>query len=139
MPKPDTRARRLSVDEDFFSDFPINLDRNPVTGNLALVTNEEAVKSSLRNIMLTQMGEWPRQPLLGSKIYRSLFEPTSRITASVLKTAIEQAAVREPRAQIVNVSVTPDPQENGYTVTIQFYTVRSSQLQVLTHFLRRVR
>ena len=139
MPKPDTRARRLSVDEDFFSDFGINFDRNPVTGNLATLTDAEAVKASLRNIIQTQMGEWPREPLLGSKIYRSLFEPTSRITANIIQTSILQAAVREPRAKIVSVVVSPDTQGNGYSIVIQFYTVQSSQIQTLSHFLRRVR
>ena len=42
---------------ELYSDFLTNFDMNPVTGNLAKVTNESSVKQALRNLMLTMTGE----------------------------------------------------------------------------------
>jgi phage baseplate assembly protein W len=138
MSRADKRTR-TGVIEEIYSDFMINFDKNPVTGNLARVVNDDAVRQSLRQIVLTQMEEWPFHATLGSKIYRQLFEPIDSVTAIEIREAIEQACRHEPRAQVVSVSVVPETQENGYRVTIYFYTTNTTQVQSVTEFLKRVR
>jgi len=126
---------------EFFSDFTINLSRNPVTGNLAKITNEESVKTSIRNIILTGNGERPYRPNLGSKIKALLFEPMDDVTAAMIQTTVETAIKNhEPRADLVGVQVNPDYGQNRYMVTVLFTLINiPGQTFDMAVFLKRVR
>lgn len=125
----------------FFSDFTINMSRNPVTGNLAKITNDEAVKTSIRNIILTGNGERPYRPNLGSKIKSLLFEPMDDVTASLIQSTIELAIKNyEPRADLRGVLVKADNDQNRYMVTIVFSLINiPGQTFDMAVFLKRVR
>lgn len=138
MSRADKRTR-TEVMEELYSDFTINFDRNPITGVLARSTNDDAVKRSLRQIVLVTREEWPHHPNLGSKIYHLLFEPLEISTALMLKDAIQHACTKEPRAQVLDITVEPLHQEDGYRVTIPFHTINSTEIQTLTEILKRVR
>jgi phage baseplate assembly protein W len=137
--RADKHTQRAAVDE-LFSDLPVNFDRNPVTGNLSRITNEQAVKSSIVQIVLAMRGEWPHFPMLGSNVYHALFEPIDSITSETIRTVILQAlATNEPRAAVARVDVHPRPQEDGYEVNIWFYLVNSTVLHNVTQLLTRIR
>lgn len=83
-----------------------------------------AVKQSIKNLLLTRPGERPFQPLLGSELYRILFEPMDVVTVEVLKSVITECIGNyEPRAKLQEVAVKPNYDENSYDVTIYFYVV----------------
>jgi phage baseplate assembly protein W len=91
---------------------------------LAKVSNEEAIKSSLRNLVLTGLTERPYQPLVGSKIRASLFSPMSQQTVELIKTTLANTIkFQEPRAKLVNIDVIPDYDNNSYSVSIFFESV----------------
>jgi len=126
--------------KEFYSDFLINFDMNPVTGVLARSTNEEAVKQSLKNLILTNMTERPYQPLVGSRINGMLFDPIDSFTALNIKTEIQQTINNyEPRVSVIEIKVTEYTDQNGYVVTIIFSTINIPQVIRLEFFLQRVR
>jgi phage baseplate assembly protein W len=138
-----TRADRNTqkrAAEETYSDVPINFNMNPVTGNLARVTDADAVKGALKQIILAFRGEWPHHPFLGSDAHLRLFEPLDNVTANLLETSV-LAAVRnnEPRALVPKVVAKVDTQEDGYTITIYFQIINSTDTHSVTEILRRIR
>lgn len=136
--RADKRTRTGAQDE-VFSDFDISFAKNPVTGALARVTNDAAIKSSLRNIILASRGEWPYHPELGSKIYHLLFEPLEESTAADMRDVILAACQFEPRAHILKVDVTPNLPKDGFDIRITFQTISSDRPVEFSEFLKRVR
>ena len=106
----------------YFSDFLINLDRNPVTGLIARTTNEESIKASIRHLILTTLGERFYRPFMGSKIKTLLFDPMGKVSEDLLKTTISSTIRNfEPRANLIDVKVEADIQDtNAYRVGIFF-------------------
>lgn len=95
--------------------------KNPVTGFLAKVTNEEAVKQSIRQIIFTNKGERPYNPGFGSTVKSSLFNPLDSITIIAIKDSITESINNfEPRAILNEVIVIPDENNNGIFVEIVF-------------------
>src|SRR5271170_5277814 len=91
-----------------YRDFTMNLNKSALTGDLIMLTNAGAVIQSVRNLILTYLGERFYQPLVGSTISRSLFEFVDAPTSDLLKDSILQCInTYEPRAQGVTVNVVP--------------------------------
>lgn len=124
-----------------YKDINLNFTRHPVTGDIGTLTDIEAVKRSVRNLINTKFYERPFNPEIGSDVRAILFEPVSPIVADVLKRYIEDAINNfEPRAEVTNITSIADPDANRYEVSIEFYLVNSaSGLQSVNLFLERLR
>jgi len=89
-----------------------------------VLSNETAISRSIRNLVLTALGERPFQPNLGSRISRSLFELLDFGTASIIRKDIELTIKNfEPRVEINTIEVTPEYDNNGYNVLISYFIV----------------
>lgn len=125
---------------ELYSDFFTNLDVHPETGDLVRRVNEDAVKVSVMNIILTNKYERPFNPNFGSNIRNYLFEPITPITTQNLITAISSAIKNyEPRANLINVNVTPYIDEQAYAVSVVFSILNISNSVTLNTILSRVR
>src|SRR6056300_1353149 len=124
-----------------FKDLNLNLVRHPLTGDIGKLTDAEAVKRSIRNLVNTNFYERPFHPEIGSDVRSILFEPVSPLIADVLKRYVEDVINNfEPRAELISVIVSPDIDRNAYGVTIEFYLVNSpSGVQSVNLFLERLR
>tara|TARA_B100000282_G_C31631915_1_gene444284 strand:+ start:79 stop:522 length:444 start_codon:yes stop_codon:yes gene_type:complete len=124
-----------------FTDINLNLVRHPVTGDIAKLSNVEAVKASVRNLINTNKGERPFQPDIGSDIRKALFEPMTSAVSSSIKTFVRDLIeTYEPRAELVSVDTTEDFDNNTYNVTITFYLINSpSGVQSMNILLERLR
>jgi phage baseplate assembly protein W len=130
----------LTNKPSYYSDFSNNLDVNPATGFLAKITNENAVKNSIKNIILTINGERFFQSTIGSKINALLFEPMDSPTAIALENTISEAIKNnEPRANLKSVELYPDQDRNAYLVTIIFSIINIPEDITFNFFLNRVR
>lgn len=100
------RFTQLSLKQESFSDFLDNFDAHPISKTLARTVNEAAVGQSIKNLILTNLGERLFQPTIGSDVYRSLFEPADIITQNHIIDAIKRTVNNnEPRAILLDVSV----------------------------------
>lgn len=125
---------------EFFSDFTVDFTPHPVTEELSRLTNENAVKRSIRNIIMTNKNERPFMPTFGGDLNKLLFEPMSPSTSINIQNAINDAIINfEPRAKLSNIEVIPDEVNNSYRVNIFFMVVNSKNPVGMTVFLQRVR
>ena len=123
-----------------YSDFLVNLDKHPLNGSLARPINEDSVKQSIRNLILTDMYERPYQPQLGSKIHSLLFEPMDDLTTPLIERTIEDTIrLYEPRATLLYVRVTPVESRNEYTINIVFSLVNTTGNVQLDLIIKRIR
>jgi phage baseplate assembly protein W len=107
-----------------YKDISLSFERNLATQDIIQKTDIEAVKQSVKNLILTNHYERPFHPEIGSSVRNILFEPINPITASTLTRLIgEVIANFEPRARLVGVDARPNFDDNAYEVTISFYVV----------------
>jgi phage baseplate assembly protein W len=124
------------VYSDFFTDF----DKHPLKNTLLRKTNVDAVKQSLRNLMLTDRGERPFQPNLGGHIRAMLFENITAQTFITMQEHIKDVIeAHEPRADVIDVVVADTFNEHEVQVTIVFRVVNVQEPVTLELLLERVR
>ena len=138
------RADNYSLEQkktEIYSDFLNSFEQNPLTGLLARVTNEESVKQSLKNIILTNVGERFYDSNKGSKIKQSLFELYDPGTIEIIQIQLSEAiAAYEPRAVIQNIRLQEDIERGGYYVTLIFSIINiPDQTFTLDVSMQRVR
>jgi phage baseplate assembly protein W len=132
-----TQTRKIP---DLFSDFLTDLTPHPITRDIVRNRNDKAIKQSIRNIVLTNIGERLFQPTIGSNIYNALFEPNDIVLSENIKMTVRSAiAFHEPRAQVLNVEVLTFPEENRIAINIYFSIINSTVVESLNLILRRVR
>ena len=105
------------------------------------VTDIQAVKRSVRNLVLLNHYEKPFHPEIGSGIRDMLFENMSNMTAFILAKKIEDVIENfEPRVRLISVRADPNLDRNEYEVTIEFFVVNTpTELVDLTVFLEVLR
>ena len=107
-----------------FKDISLSFDPHPVTKDLPIIKNADAIRRSVRNLVQTIPGERFFNPLLGSSVYESMFDladfGTSSLIESEILTTIDNF---EPRVANVRVRVDPRYDLNNFDVTIFFDVV----------------
>jgi len=104
-----------------FKDISLSFEPHPITKDMQVLKNENAIRRSVRNIVETIPTERFFNSLLGSDVRRSLFEFVDFGTASVIQGQIEIAIDNfEPRVENVIVEVEPIPDDNVFNVTVIF-------------------
>tara|TARA_Y100000296_G_scaffold86905_1_gene128556 strand:- start:2514 stop:2909 length:396 start_codon:yes stop_codon:yes gene_type:complete len=123
-----------------YSDFNTTFGIHPVSGDLNRLTNDVAVKRSIKNIILTQFYERPFNPDFGSDVRRSLFENFTSFTKETITEAITEAIGNyELRAELLEVYVKDDPDYNRLNATIVFRMKNNTKPTTLQVFLERIR
>jgi phage baseplate assembly protein W len=123
-----------------YKDISLTFARNVVTSDVVTVSDADAIKRSLKLLLLSRTGETPFFPEFGSRIYTMLFEPLDPITTLLLQHEIEAAvAAYEPRVRILQLSVVPSLDEQGYDVNFYFTIVNQVAPITLTLYLSRLR
>lgn len=126
--------------KNIYSDLDLTFNRLPVTNDIALSYDEQAVVRSVRNLLLTNFYERPFQPDIGSNLNTILFEPVNNLTASHLSNDIENVINNfEPRAKINSVVVSPNSDQNSFLATISFYVGNNTSPTAVNLFLQRSR
>ena len=104
-----------------FKDISLSLNPHPVTKDLTILKNENAIKKSVRNLVQTIPTERFFNSILGSDVRDSLFDFVDFGTASAIQDQIEITIQNfEPRVENVVVEVEPRPDLNEFEVTVIF-------------------
>jgi len=124
-----------------YSDLDLFFGKKSVGSDVNRVTDIQAVKRSLRNLVNLNTFEKPFHPEIAGGIREMLFEPMTPITAVVLTKKIEDVIENfEPRVRLVSVRALPDLDRNIYNVAIEFYVVNApTELVDLSIMLERLR
>ena len=105
-----------------FKDISLSFSPHPVTKDLPILKNGNAISRSVRNLVQTIPTERFFNSLLGSDVRSSLFENyvdygTASLIEDQILTTIDNF---EPRVENVDVSVDPEPDENSFAVSVRF-------------------
>ena len=123
-----------------FRDLDLNLNIHPIRKDINLVLDEMAVITSIKNLVMTNHFERPFRPHVGSNLRRLLFEMMDQITSSQIEREITETITNfEPRVSISQVVSTPDVDNNGYNISIQFLVINNPDQITINFFLERIR
>ena len=124
-----------------YSDLDLFFGKKSSNSDVSKVVDIQAVKRSVRNLVLMNVYEKPFHPEIASGIRGMLFELMTPVTAVILSRQIEDVINNfEPRVRLVGVRTMPDLDKNAYEVSIEFYVVNTpTELVELTIFLERLR
>ena len=123
-----------------FSDLDLNFTPHPVTGDLVRRFDENAIKQSLKNLIMTRHYERPFHSELGSPIRELLFDLITPMTSLMVRRAIIDIISNfEPRVQLLDVDVIPSPENNSLYVSITFKIVNTEAPLNLEFILERSR
>ena len=129
-----TRNVKQYRDLDLFFSRKSNKDVNKVT-------DIEAVKRSVRNLVLLNSYEKPFHPEIAGDVRALLFELMTPLTSAVIARKVQDVIENfEPRARLTGVQAIPDFDRNAYEVTVYFYVVNApTELVEVTQLLERLR
>ena len=124
-----------------YSDIDLFFGRNVVGNDINKVTDIQAVKRSLRNLINLNTFEKPFHPEISGGVRELLFENMNPMTSAVITRKIEDVINNfEPRCRLVSVRAIPDFDRNAYNVSIEFYVVNApTELVDLSVMLERLR
>jgi phage baseplate assembly protein W len=129
-----------------YSDLDLDFIMHPTTKDVVKKTGVDAIKRSVRNLILTNFYDRPFRSYIGSNAQKLLFDNINMFTATFLRDAIEDTITSfEPRVLLdvstadkgIEISVNPD--NNGYNVKITFIIVNTATPATINLFLERLR
>jgi phage baseplate assembly protein W len=124
-----------------YTDLDLFFGRKYSDSDISKVTDIQAVKRAIRNLVLLNTYEKPFHPEISGGIRGMLFELMTPITATIIAKKVEEVINNfEPRARLVAVRATPDLDQNSYELSVEFYVVNApTELVDLTVMLERLR
>ena len=123
-----------------YKDLDLNFGRNTVTNDVNKLTDVEAVKRSVRNLINTNHYERGFHPEIGSDVRSILFEPMTPLTALNLQRKVAEVLNNfEPRINLVQILANPDLDRNSYALKITFYVIGVPEPVTVEKFLERLR
>lgn len=131
----------MSRNTRIFSDLDLNFTAHPITGDIAIKYDENAIKTSVKNLVLTQNYERPFHSEIGSPLYGMLFElPSPLLFISIQRVITDLINNFEPRVSLLDVSVNQQSDDNNsLVVTITFTILNTIRPITLDVVLERTR
>lgn len=140
MSIPTVTVTPVTKKRNLYSDFRKDLDINPITKDLALRKDEDAVKESIKNLVLTDRGERLFRPNLGGDIRATLFENNTPATLKLIQESVKETInTYEPRATLIDVETYSNYNETTVTVNVIFYVRNKQEPVTVSVFLERIR
>lgn len=121
-----------------FKDFAISFAPNPNTNDFGVVKNENAIKQSVKNLIMTAFLERPFQPDTGSRIKSLLFEPFDPFVGEAMRGEIRNVLERlEPRIQVNRVFVRQEIDLNAIFVELEYTIVGENVVKTVDFLLEK--
>lgn len=125
-----------------FSDLDLKFQVHPITGDVPLLKNVDAIKRSVKNLVLTNRFDKPYQPSIYGGVLESLFENFDPLLVMQLRTNIQTVLQFEPRIKDVKVNaqqVVGELDKNGININIEFTPINALTTVSVDVFLQRIR
>ena len=124
-----------------YTDLDLNFTRKISNSDVNKLTDVQAVKRSLRNLVLLNYYEKPFHPEIAGGVRQMLFENMTPTVSIIIAKQIEQVIANyEPRARLVSIRAIPNYDKNSYEVNIEFYIVNTpTELVDMSVMLERLR
>jgi phage baseplate assembly protein W len=134
--KPIT-SKNLKVSRNF-KDLANSFLRNPITKDLTVLKDQQAVKQAMKNLVLTSPGEKLFQPDVGSKVFQLLFEPLDPFTVDTLRDEITDTLRNyEPRIEVISVEISAEDDYHQLRVDVEYRIVGQPLVQTIDFILQR--
>lgn len=109
----------MSKHDPIYKDIDLSFSVHPVTGDLSILRDDAAVINAVKNLVLTNFHERPKNPKKGGNIRSKLFENFSPLTRATIEKEIKQVlAVYEARVELLRVEIDSQIDYNSVSVTI---------------------
>lgn len=123
-----------------YRDLDLSFFRNPITKDVSVKINEEAIKNSVRNLVLSNKYERLFQPGINSGVLSKLFENITPQLAYRLKDDVEDTLrIHEPRINLVDVKIGASNDENTLYIIIQYQLTNESNIITQNLTIDRIR
>lgn len=123
-----------------FSDLNLSFIPHPITGDISKLKGTDAIRRSIRNLVLTDNYERIFQPEIGSGVYQALFDLLTPVTKHDVTARIANLIAKyEPRVRVNDINVLDRPDSNEMVVNIIFTPLNATEPIVLDVILKRVR
>jgi phage baseplate assembly protein W len=123
-----------------FTDIDLNFTAHPVTKDITRRFDDNAIKASVKNLLLTRNFERPFHSEIGSPIRALLFElPGPMFTVMLQRAIIDVINNFEPRVEIIDVRINDASDNNAVYVTLEFKIVNTERPITLDLTLERTR
>lgn len=133
--------RQNKIRQPDYSDLDLDFFANPTTKDIVKKTGEDAIKRSIRNLILTNYYDRPFRPSIGSNVQKLLFdEIADPLIQNLLESAIRETIYKfEPRVSVQNVVISADLDANGINVRLEYLILNKLEPIITTIFLERIR
>lgn len=130
----------ITASEELFSDLNLKFLIHPYKRDIVPLTDIDAIKNSVKNLVLTNFYERPFRPFLGGNVTAVLFENVDYFSAIKIKESILSVLnTHEPRISNIDIVVYDDPDNNTYRVDIVFSIIGKQPKYEISFFLNRLR
>ena len=107
-----------------FKDISLSFKRHPITNDLVLLNNTDAIKRAVQNLVRTRVGEVFFNDTIGTRITGSLFELATDDLVEPIQTEIETVITNyEPRVDLKDVRVESIADLNTLNIEIHYNVV----------------
>lgn len=123
-----------------YKDIDLSMKRDSVKGDIVPLIDAEAVKNSVKNLILISIFERRMNPWVGTLIYTQLFENfTPKTSAMIRKFIRDVLTVYEPRVELRNVTINQQDDQNFLEVSVTFSIINLPEIYSVSIFLERLR
>lgn len=130
-------AIELRKKDKNYIDISLSFEPNPITGDLSLLTDRRAIENSLKNLVLTMVGDVPFNRNMGSTVASMVFDVNDSATAKIVEDEVKRAIkFSEPRVELETVIVESKPDEYAFLATIKYKIIGTEQVFIVQQILR---
>jgi len=126
--------------KSIYKDFDLSFSRHPLTDDIGVKSDANAINQSLLSLVATNFYERPFQPQIGCNIRSLLFQPADPITVNDLRQAISETIGNyEPRVSLIDIFIEDRPDLNAYNLRITYRINNRNEASTLEVVLKRLR
>ena len=123
-----------------YSDLSLSFKLHPKYADIRPLSGIDAIKNSIKNILMTGKGERPFNPYFGCSLREFLFELANSDTISSMREEITQAIEdHEPRVKIRDLLITDDSERNSYNINMTLLIIEERVVGNMSLTLKRLR